>query len=320
MRRSTFIAALAGLSMFCHLAVAQDANPPIRLLVGFSAGGALDSVARAVADRLRVTLNQPVIVDNKPGAAQRLALSEIKRAKPDGLTLILANSSPFIIFPHVYKKLEFDPVKDFTPVAGVANFALCIAVGPKAPKGNLKELIAWAKANPQEAAYATSGAGQMGHFLGLMFSNISGTAFTHVPYKGGTPAMTDLVGGQIPMMIDTILEPMEMAKSGKIRIVAVTGDKRLEVLPDVPTIRESGFDLSAEGFVGIYGPPGLPRDKVERLDKALKEALASPELRNRIQQYAMSPAYASPEALAQRQAAGLAKWEAPIKASGFTAD
>lgn len=320
MRRSIFIAALAGMSMLCNLAAAQENNPPIRLLVGFAAGGALDSVARAVADRLRVTLNQPIIVENKPGASQRLALSEIKRSKPDGLTLILANSSPFIIFPHVYPKLEFDPVKDFTPVAGVANFALCIAVGPKAPKGGLKELIGWAKAHPQDAAYATSGAGQMGHFLGLMFNNVSGANLIHVPYKGGAPAMTDLVGGQIPMMIDTILEPMEMAKSGKIRIIAVSGEKRLEVLPDVPTIRESGFDLSAEGFVGIYAPSGLPKDKLDRLNKALKEALASPDLKSRIQQYAMTPAYSTPEELTKRQTAGLAKWEAPIKASGFTAE
>lgn len=319
MRRSMFIAALAGLTLFGKLAAAQE-NTPIRLLVGFSAGGALDSVARAVADRLRVALNQPIVVENKPGASQRLALSEIKRAKPDGLTLILANSSPFIIFPHVYKKLEFDPAKDFTPVAGVANFALCIAVGPKAPDGNLKDLIGWARANPREAAYATSGAGQMGHFLGLMFGSTAGTTLTHVPYRGGAPAMTDLIGGQIPMMIDTILEPMEMAKSGKIRIVAVSAEKRLEVLPDVPTIRESGFDLSAEGFVGIYGPAGMPKDKVERLNKALKDALATPELKSRIQQYAMSPAYAAPAELAQRQAAGLAQWEAPIKASGFTMD
>lgn len=319
MRRSTFMAALVGMSLFCNLAAAQDNNTPIRLLVGFAPGGALDAVARAVADRLRVTLNQPVIVENKPGASQRLALGEIKRAKPDGLTLILSNSSPFILFPHVYNKLEFDPVKDFTPVAGVANLPLCIAVGPKVPAGNLKDLFGWAKANPGEASFATSGAGQMGHFLGLMFSNLSGTPFTHVAYKGGVPGLQDLVGGQIPMMIDSCLEPMQMAKSG-VRIVAQTGEKRLEMLPAVPTIRESGFDLAAEHFVGIYGPAGMPKDKLDRLNNGLREALASPELKNRIHQFAMAPVYLAPEQLARRQAAGLAMWEAPIKASGFKAD
>lgn len=320
MRRSMFMAAIAGMSLFCNFAAAQDNNTPIRLVVGFAPGGALDTVARAVADRLRITLKQPVIVDNKPGASQRLALSEVKRAKPDGLTLILANSSPFIIFPHVYTKLEFDPVKDFTPVAGIANLPLCIAVGPKVPEGNLKDVINWAKAHPKEASFATSGAGQMGHFMGLMLGSSSGTPFTHVAYKGGVPALQDLIGGQLPMMIDTCLEPMEMAKVARVKIIATSGEKRLEVLPAVPTIRESGFNLSAEHMVGIYGPAGIPKDKLQRLNAGLREALASPELKSRIQQLAMTPTHLPPEELARWLAEGRAMWEAPIKASGFKAD
>lgn len=155
MRRSTFIASLAGIPIFASgLAGAKENSTPVRLLVGFSAGGALDTVARAVAERLRVTLNQPVVVENKPGAAQRLALSELKRTKADGLTLMLSNSAPFTMFPHFYNKLEFDPVKDFTPIGRVATYNLCIAAGPKAPAGGIKEFLAWAKSTPAKPPMA----------------------------------------------------------------------------------------------------------------------------------------------------------------------
>lgn len=321
MRRSTFTAALAGLLVFSGSSLqAQETTQPVRLFVGFAAGGAVDAVARALADRLRVTLNQPVIVENKPGATQRLALSEIKRTKADGLTLILSNNAPFTVFPHVYKKLEFDPVKDFTPIGRVTTYALCVAAGPKAPPGGMKEFLAWAKAHPQEAAYATSGAGLPGHFVGEMISRATGVPMTHVPYKGGSPALTDLAGGQVPILVDTILESMEMAKGGKVRILATTGETRLEILPNVPTLKESGIDVSTDAYLGIYGPPGMAADKVQRISKALGEAMQAPDLQKRILQFAMTPAYSSPSDLARFQAEGLKHWEAPIKATGFTAD
>lgn len=320
MRRSFIATAIAGLLALSTGVHAQESGVPIRILVGFAPGGALDTVARAVAERLRVTLNQPVIVDNKPGAGQRLALGELKRAKADGLTLMLSNNSPFTIFPHIYKKLEFDPVKDFTPIGRVATYDLCIAAGPKAPAGGMKEFMTWAKANPQEAAYGTSGAGNMGHFVGDMVSKATNTALIHIPYKGGAPAMTDLVGGQIPIVADTILESMEMAKGGKVRILATTGATRASILPDVPTLTESGINVVVEAYVGLYGPPGMPADTVQRLSKALGEAMQSPDLQKRIVQFAMVPAYSKPTELVRFQAEALARWEAPIKASGFTAD
>lgn len=318
MRRSTFIAAIAAISMFAASAVnAQENSTPVRLLVGFAPGGALDTVARALADRLRVTLNQTVIIDNKPGAGQRLALSEIKRSKADGLTLILANSTPFTVYPHIYKKLEFDPIRDFTPLGRVATFDLCISAGPAAPAGGIKEFLAWGKANPGKAAFGTPGAGTPGHLLGELVSKVAGVPLVHVAYKGGSPAMNDLVGGQIPIVADTILEALEMSKGGKVRILATSGATRTAITPDVPTLRESGVDVVVDAYLGLYGPAGMPADKVQRISKALEEAMRSPDLQKRITQFAYKPAYAPPAAVVGIQAEEFKRWEGPTKIIGF---
>jgi len=298
----------------------QHQVPPLRLLVGFSAGGSLDAVARALAERLRATLNQAVVVENKPGASQRIALGEIRRAKADEPVLMLANNAPFTLFPHIYKTLGYDPVADFTPIGQVATYDLGVAAGPKAPAGGIREFLDWARANPQDADYGTGGAGQPAHFIGDMISKTTGVALTHVPYKGGAPALTDLAGGQIPILIDTLLESMEMAKGGKVRILATTGSQRLTILPDVPTLRESGIDVVTTGYLALYGPPGMSQARVKRLEQALADALQSPALASRIVQFAMTPAYASASDLARFQAASLADWAAPVKATGFTAD
>lgn len=255
MIRSIAVASLTALlSLSAGLAHAQQNTTPVRLLFGFSAGGAIDSVGRALAESLRVTLKQPVIVENRPGANQRLALAELKRAAPDGQTLVLANSAPFTIFPHAFRKLEFDAVKDFTPVGQVTTYELCVAAGPKAPPGGIREVLAWAKSHPSEASYGTSGPGNISHFLGGMIGTANGTQLQHVPYKGGAPALVDLVGGQIPMIIDTIYEPMEMSRSGKVRILATTGERRSPFLPNVPTLREAGIDVAADAYVALYAP------------------------------------------------------------------
>jgi tripartite-type tricarboxylate transporter receptor subunit TctC len=320
MWKSTITAVFAGVIGLVGSAAHAQQGPAVRLMVGYAPGGAVDTVARALAERLRGALDQNVIVDNKPGANQRLALGEIKRARPDGLTLILSNNAPFTLFPHAFSRLEFDPVKDFTPIGRVATFDLCIAAGPKAPVGGVKELIIWAKDNPREAVFATSGAGNPGHFVGLMLSKAAGVDFVHVPYKGGAPALTDLAGGQVPIAVDTILEPLEMAKAGKVRILATTGSKRTAVLPNVPTLRESGLDVVAEGYLAVYGPASMPTDKVQRINAALKDVLQSTDLQKRIAQAAMVPAYSTPAELVKAQADGLAAWEQPVKASGFKAD
>ena len=235
MKRRTFAAALAAASLAAP-ALAQERT--IKIMVGFPPGGSADVIARLLAEKMRASLNQNVIVDNKPGAAGRLVLGELKRAAPDGQTLVLSPSGAMVIAPHLYK-LDYDPIKDFTPVSRIVTFDFAITAGPGAPAGDLKTVLAWMKANPSKANYATSGAGTVPHFAGMLLSQAAGVTLTHVAYRGGAPAAQDLIGGQVPLMVDTASETLEHHKAGKVRILAVTGEQRMKALPDVPTLKEA---------------------------------------------------------------------------------
>lgn len=299
--------------------LAQD-KPTIRILVGFPPGGSVDVVARLLAENMRTALEQNVIVDNKPGAAGRVALAEVRRAAPDGNTLVLAPSGALVILPWAAKNLGYDSMKDFTPVARVTTFDFAVTAGPAAPSGDLKSVLAWLKANPGKANYATSGAGTVPHFAGLLLSQVSGVPMTHVPYKGGAPAAQDLIGGQIPLMVDTASETIEHYKAGKVRILAVTGENRSAALPEVPTVRESGVNVVADAFFGLYGPANMPADRAQRISDAAGKALATPEVQAKIRALALTPSHAGPQALAATHAAHLKRWEAPVKASGYSLD
>ena len=311
-------AALAGGALATPLALAQERNT--RILVGFPPGGSADVVARLLADRMRVSLAQNVIVDNKPGAAGRLALSELRRSAPDGSTLIFSPSGAMVIHPWLYANLGYDTAKDFTPISLVSTFDFAVTAGPGAPAGDLTTVLAWMKANPSKANYATSGAGTVPHFAGLLLSQAAGVPMTHVAYRGGAPAAQDLIGGQVPLMVDTAVETIEHHRAGKVRILAVTGAQRSKALPDVPTLKESGIDVTADAFFGLYGPPGMPPDLVQRIDRAVADALRAPEIQERIYNVGLVPAHAGPAELAAIQAAHLKRWEAPITASGFKAE
>ncbi|NDZ13220.1 ABC transporter substrate-binding protein [Variovorax sp. WS11] len=317
MKRRHFAALAAG-ALAMPLALAQERNT--RILVGFPPGGSADVVARLLADRMRVSLAQNVIVDNKPGAAGRLALSELKRSVPDGSTLIFSPSGAMVIHPWLYANLGYDTAKDFTPISLVSTFDFAVTAGPGAPAGDLKTVLAWMKANPSKANYATSGAGTVPHFAGLLLSQAAGVPMTHVAYRGGAPAAQDLIGGQVPLMVDTAVETIEHHRAGKVRILAVTGAQRSKALPDVPTLKESGIDITADAFFGLYGPPGMPPELVQRIDRAVADALRAPEIQERIYNLGLVPAHAGPAELAAVQAAHLKRWEAPIKASGFKAE
>jgi tripartite-type tricarboxylate transporter receptor subunit TctC len=301
------------------LSHAQD-KPTMKILVGFPPGGSVDVVARLIADNMRGSLDQNVIVENKPGAAGRVALSEVRRAAPDGNTLVLAPSGALVILPWATKNLGYDPIKDFTPIARVTTFDFAVTAGPGAPAGDLKAVLAWMKANPGKANYATSGAGTVPHFAGLLLGQTAGVPMTHVPYKGGAPAAQDLIGGQIPLMVDTPSETIEHHKAGKVRILAVTGENRSAALPDVPTLREAGVNLVADAFFGLYAPAGLPADRAQKISDAVSKALANPEVQSKIRNLALTPNFAGPQALATTQATHLQRWEAPVKASGYSLD
>lgn len=317
-RRTLAIAALSLLAAPL-IATAQD-KPPIRILVGFPPGGSADIVARLLADKLRASLGQNVVVDNKPGAAGRVVLGDLKRAAPDGQTFVLAPSGALVVLPWLFNNLGYDPAKDFTPVARVVTFDFAITAGPAAPQGDIKTILAWMKANPGKANYGTPGAGTVPHFTGVLLSQGSGIPMTHVAYKGGAPSVNDLLGGQIPVVIDTPLETIEHHRAGKLRIVAVTGEQRTKSLPDVPTLKESGIPIAADAFFGLYGPPGLPADVSARVSRAVADALKAPDVSDKIYSLGLAPAYGNGDELAITQAAHLKRWEAPVKASGFKAE
>ena len=300
-------------------ALAQD-KPPMKILVGFPPGGSADIVARLLADKMRTTLGQNVIVDNKPGAAGRLALGELKRAAPDGQTIIVAASGALVILPWLFKNLGYDPVRDFTPIARAVTFDFAITAGPSAPAGDIKAILAWMKANPGKANFGSPAAGTVPHFTGVLLGQTAGVEITHVAYKGGAPAVSDLLGGQIPLMVDTPLETIEQHRAGKLRIVAVTGEARSKSLPDVPTLKELGLNLSADAFFGVYGPPGMAAEVSSRIARAVAEALRQGDVQEKIFSLGLVPGYTTGDELAAVQASHLKRWEAPIKASGFTAE
>ncbi len=222
--------------------------------------------------------------------------------------------------PWLYKNLGYDPVKDFTPVAKVTTFDFAVTAGPGAPAGDVNAVLAWIKANPAKANYATSGAGTVPHFAGQLLAQATAAPMTHVAYKGGAPAAQDLIGGQIPLMVDTTYETIEHHKSGKLRILAVTGENRSAALPDVPTLKELGIHVVADAFFGLYGPVNMSADRTQKISEAVAQALGNPEIQNRTRGFGLVPSYAGSQALADTQAVHHKRWDAPIKASGYTVE
>ena len=309
---------LTAILMMAAIAAAQDDKSTIRLLVGLAPGGANDIAARIVADKLKDLLGRVVIVESKLGAGQRVALAELRRAAPDGRTLMLATNSPFTIYPHIYSKLDYDPVKDFTPIAGVMTFDMGVAVGPKTANGDFRQWVAWAKANPQGAAYGTPGAGTLPHFLGVALAQAIAVEMPQVPYKGGAPAMTDLAGGQLPLLINGLSDMLEMHRAGKIRVVAVTGERRSADLPEVPTLKELGVNVSSVIHVGIFGPAGMAPELVQRLNVAISQAVAAADVKEKFARQGLVPAPALPQELAATLAAESRRLQALVKLSGIT--
>jgi len=320
--RRQFGLGLAGGALIGALgdAAAQDDKSPIRLLVGLAPGGSNDVAARILADKLKDLLGRQVVVENKLGAGQRLALGALRRAPPDGRTLILATNSPFTIYPHIYAKLDYDPVKDFTPVAGVTRFDIGFATGPLTGANDLRSWLAWAKANPAQTSFGTPGAGTLPHFLGIAFGQAMGLNMTMVPYKGGALALTDLVGGHLPLLIDGLSDMIEMHRNGKIHVLAVAGDVRSPLLPDVPTLKERGIDITSVITVGVFGPAGLPAELVGDLNAAITKAVNSPDVIERFGRNGLVPAATPAQELAATLAAESKRLAVLVKASGYVAE
>lgn len=296
-------------------------NKPIRMLVGFPPGGSTDILSRQVGMRLADSLGQQVVIDNRAGAAGNLASELVGKGNPDGYTLLMATVSSHGINPGLYKKLPYDPVKDYAPVTLIASYPLILAVNPGVPVKNVKDLIALAKSKPGAVRFGSSGNGSPGHLSGEIFKGMAAVDLVHVPYKGGAPSTLAVLSGEVQITFATLPGAMPHIKSGKLNGPAVTTAKRSPALPEVPTIAESGlpgFDVSS--WAGLMAPVGTPKDIVHKLNTAAVKALASLEMRERLANEGAEPVGNTPEQFAAFVKVELAKWAQAIKQAGAQID
>lgn len=323
MQRRRFGLALAA----AGLGVAGSARAqPAQTVVwsGFPPGGLGDQVTRPLLDRLKGRWPGVIILDSKPGAGGRLAADFVKRAAPDGATLLQLPSSPMTIYPHTYgRKLNYDPLVDFVPVVSLAAYTISLTVGPAVPAEvrTVADLVRWAKANPDKAAYGIPAPGSVPHLLGMTVDRVAGAGLRSIPYKGGAPLLQDLLGGQVPMAFNVTSEVLPHIRAGRLRSLAVASPQRWPALPEVPTLAEAGVGgVSAVEFIAWYAPARTPPDLVRRLNAAVQEALAAPELQEVYGRLGLHLLRDSPEALGQRLKDELAHWGPIVKATGFTPD
>jgi tripartite-type tricarboxylate transporter receptor subunit TctC len=293
---------------------------PVRLVVGFPPGGATDLVARSMQQRMSAALGQQVVVDNRPGAHALIAGELTALAPPDGYTILLGDFGMLIVVPAI-QKVPFDPLKDLAAVGQAVSLQNLILTHPGVQAKTLKELIAMAKAKPESVNYATSGIGSPGHLAAVLLESMAGIRLTHIPYKGGGPAITDLLAGHVPVFFAVISTGVPYVQSGKARGLAVTGTRRAEAIPDVPTIAEAGVPgYAATNWYGLHAPAKTPKAIVDRVNAAMTAALKSPDVIETLKSRGIDAAPSSPAAYAAFMAAENAKWSKIVRQSGIKAD
>jgi len=289
-------------------------SKPIRLMVGYAAGGPVDQTARILATPLGEALGTTVVVENKGGAGGTLAGTDVARAKPDGTTLWLAASPTITISPNVMSKMRFDPATDLTPVAPVLSYYNVLMAHPDQPYKNVQELVDYARQNPGKISYGSSGVGASNHLGVLLFAEKAGIDLNHIPYRGNAPAVTDLLGGQINMMMDIVSTATPYLQSGQLRPIAIMAPQRNSSIPDVPTFTEAGLpDLEIGGWYGVYAPKGLPAEEQKRLNEAIRTVLEQPEVKKRLEDLGYENWVGTPEMLAERAAKDRATWATVTK-------
>ncbi len=322
--RRAALAGLAGLLLDPGQTRAQTPAAGNAFIVsGFPAGGMGDFVARPMAERLRGRYAANVLVESRTGAGGRIAVEHVKRAAPDGLTILQIPSSPMVLYPNTYRKLNYDPLADFIPVSSTVNYAFSITAGPGLPPEvrNLADYLKWAKANPRQASYGVPAAGSALHFVGMMLARESGVELTSVAYRGGAPLLQDVLGGQIPLSINVLGEVAPHVRAGRLRSLAVTSGQRSPFLPEVPTLVEQGFkDIVVQEWLGWFVPARTPMETVNRLNALLREGLSAPEMVDSLARNSLQPITQGAEEFARLVRADLARWTPIVKASGFTAE
>lgn len=300
------------------LSSTAQTSPPMKVVVGFAPGGSVDALARLVAESLQSGLGRTAVVENRSGAAGRLAVEQVKAAAPDGDVLLVAPQGPMTLFPHVFRNLRYDPARDFVPVTRVASGDFALTIGPLVPAKDMKGFRAWLAGAGAKATYGSPGAGTLPHFVGVAFSRQIGVPMTHVPYRGSALSMNDLAGGTLAAAASPVTEALELHKAGRVTIVATTGAKRTPFVEGVPTMKELGIDLEVPAWFAVYAPAATPPATLDRIRQAIHATLATPAARERIERLGLVAAPSSTPELIMLRMRESAMWEPVVKASGFT--
>ncbi len=318
LKKLLLLVAVAASALVAQQGVAQPyPSRPVRIVVPFAAGSATDIMARIIADELRATFDQSFVIDNKPGASAQIGAELVAKAPPDGYTLFVTTNTSHSANPFLFKKLPYDPIKDFTPIANIMRIPVIVVVSPKLPVNSLPELVAYAKANPGKLSFGYGNS--IGQVVGASFAKRTGLDVITVPYKSTPQAITDVLGGQISYSVADMASGQAFVKDGKLKALAVSSAKRSPIMPNLPAMSETpgleGFDLIA--WVGMLGPAGMPKDIVDKLNAAVRKALTKPEVKEKIAGFAAEVASSTPEELAAFLKDQLASWGNSIKEAGI---
>jgi tripartite-type tricarboxylate transporter receptor subunit TctC len=319
--RRRHLAALAALPVAAHAQGTDWPRRPIRLVAAFAPGGATDINARVLAERLSADLGQQMVVENRAGAAGIIGTEAVARATPDGYTLLLGTISTHAMNVPLYgARLTYDPLKDFAPVSRLSTSSNLLVVHPDVPARDVAALVAYARANPGKLAYGSGGNGTSTHLAGEMFKAMAGVDILHVPFRSTSPATTALTAGQIQVMFDTAVSALPLVREGRLRALAVTSPQRLPELPDLPAVAETlpGFEMGT--WLGVFAPPATPRPIIEKIDTAMRAALADPAFRARLAQIGVEPFPAGPEEFASFVAREIERWTMVVRSARITAD
>ena len=296
-------------------------DKPIKIIIGFPAGGPLDAHIRLLVDKLQSNLGQPVIIDYKAGAGGAVGAQYVMQSPPDGYTLLLANTGTMVINPAIYTKSPYDTLKDFQPSARTAQQPLALIVNLDVTANTLREFIAYAKANPGKLNYGSAGNGGISHLVPEMLKSETGIFMVHIPFKGSAPAFTDLIAGHVQFMAESVPQAANYAKQGKVKALAVTSAKRNPALPNTPTVIETGVaNLDVVGFYGILAPKGTPLEAVNRLSQAFKETLESPDVQKKMIDQGADPAYLNADQFTKFLALEMPRWAKAVKQAGAKLD
>ncbi len=321
-RRTTALVFVVALALIAPLVTAQSyPSRPVRLVVGFPAGGNVDIPARIVAAKLTEMWGTGVVVDNRSGAGGNIASEFVAKAPPDGYTLLVCNAASHGINPSFYHNISFDAVKDFAAISSIGSTANILLVHPSMPVASVREFLAYAKANPGKINMASAGVGTSQHLALELFKSMTGAKLVHVPYKGGHPALMDLLGGQVPGMFAAVPTSQPVIKAGKVKALGVTSPKRSSRLPEVPTIAESGVPgYAVTSWYGLCAPAAVPKQIVAKVHDDLAKALTMPETHERLAEQGIDVAASSPDEFAAFIRSEVAKWSKVIKEAGISAD